>query len=185
MQLAGAVALVVVLGVVGAAIAGGGGHKISERLTGYEETPLTLSTPATGEFKARISRFDDQIRWRLSYRGFESDVTQAHIHFGARATSGGVSVWLCGNPSPTVTPPAGTATCPLREGTVTGTAEADDVVGPATQGIAAMEFDELVDALRAGATYANVHTVNRGAGEIRAQLEDGDHRDHHGHGGHH
>ncbi|MGZ8647508.1 MAG: CHRD domain-containing protein [Solirubrobacteraceae bacterium] len=172
-QLAGAVALLAVLGVVGAAVAGGGGHKISERLTGYEETPQTLSTPASGEFKARIGRPSDEIRWRLSYRGFESDVTQAHIHFGARALSGGISVWLCGNPNPpAIVPPAGTATCPLREGTVTGTIEADDVVGPAGQGISAMEFDEFVDAVRAEATYANVHTVNRGSGEIRAQLDD-------------
>jgi hypothetical protein len=181
LQLAGAVALLAVLGVVGAAVAGGGGQRISERLTGYEEVP-TLSTPAKGEFKASISRFSDQIRWRLSYRGFESDVTQAHIHFGARATNGGISVWLCGNPSATVTPPAGTATCPLREGTVTGTTERDDVVGPAGQGISAMEFEEFVDAIRAEVTYANVHTVNRGAGEIRAQLED-DHDHHRGHRG--
>lgn len=181
LQLAGAVALLAVLGVVGAAVAGGGGQRISERLTGYEEVP-TLSTPANGEFKASISRFSDQIRWRLSYRGFESDVTQAHIHFGARATNGGVSVWLCGNPSATVIPPAGTATCPLRAGTVTGTTERDDVVGPAGQGISAGEFEEFVDAVRAEATYANVHTVNRGGGEIRAQLED-DHDDDHDHGG--
>lgn len=179
MQLAGAVALLALLGVVGAAIAGGGGSKISERLTGYEETPQSLSTPAKGEFKVRISRFSDEVRWRLSYRGFETDVTQAHIHFGARATSGGVGVWLCGNPPNT--PPAGTATCPLREGTVTGTFQADDVVGPAGQGIAAMEFQEFVDAMRAGVTYANVHTVARPAGEIRAQLE-GDDKDRHHHG---
>lgn len=178
LQLAGAVALVATLAVVGAAIAGGGGHKLSERLTGYEEVP-TLSTPAKGEFKAKISRFSDEIRWRLSYRGFESDVTQAHIHFGARAINGGISVWLCGNPSATVTPPAGTATCPLREGTVTGTTERDDVVGPAGQGISPMEFEEFVDAIRAEATYANVHTVNRGGGEIRAQLEGDDGRKDH------
>ena len=182
-QLAGAVALLAVLGVVGAAIAGGGGsNKISERLTGYEETPLTLSTPANGEFKARISRFSDQIRWRLSYRGFESNVTQAHIHFGARAITGGISVWLCANNPPITNAPAGTAACPLREGTVTGTTERDDVVGPAGQGISAMEFEEFVAAIRAGATYANVHTVDRGGGEIRAQLEDDDD---HGHRGHH
>jgi CHRD domain len=179
-QLAGAVALLAVLGVVGAAIAGGGGHKISEKLTGYEETPQTLSTPAKGEFKARISRFSDQIRWRLSYRGFESDVTQAHIHFGARATSGGISVWLCANNPPITNAPTGTPPCPVREGSVSGTIERDDVVGPAGQGISAMEFEEFVDAVRAEATYANVHTVDRAAGEIRAQLDDDKDRDHGG-----
>ena len=56
--------------------------------------------------------------------------------------------------------------------------EPDDVVGPTGQGIAAGEWEEFLDALRAGVTYANVHTVNRGGGEIRAQLldDDGDRR---------
>ena len=43
------------------------------------------------------------------------------------------------------------------------------------QGIAAGEFDELVDAIRAGVTYANVHTATFQTGEIRAQLERGRH----------
>jgi hypothetical protein len=167
------------LAAVGVAVATGGSLEFRERLTGYEETPQALSTPANGEFKARVSRSSETIRYRLSYRGFESDVTQAHIHFGARATTGGVSVWLCGNPSPTITPPAGTPTCPLREGTVTGVLDRTDVVGPAGQGIAPGEFEELVAAMRAGVTYANVHSVNRPPGEIRAQLEDHDDDDDH------
>jgi CHRD domain len=39
------------------------------------------------------------------------------------------------------------------------------------QGIAAGEFDELVDAIRAGFTYANVHTTAFPPGEIRAQIK--------------
>jgi CHRD domain len=174
LQLVLAIGVVSLLGAVGVAVATGGGQDIRERLTGYEETPQALSTPANGEFKAHVSRFSEKLTYRLSYRDFESDVTQAHIHFGARATSGGISVWLCGNPSPTIMPPAGTPTCPLREGTVNGVLEPDDVVGPGGQGIAPGEWDELVDAIRAGVTYANVHSVNRGPGEIRAQLEDDD-----------
>jgi hypothetical protein len=167
-----AIGVMSLLGAVGVAVATGG-KDVRERLTGYEEVP-TLSSPASGEFQARLSRFSDEIRWRLSYRGFTSDVTQAHIHFGARATNGGISIWLCGNPSATITPPAGTAACPLREGTVTGVSGPDDVVGPSGQGIAAGEWEEFVDALRAGVTYANVHTTDRAGGEIRAQLLDGD-----------
>jgi CHRD domain len=174
-QLVLAFGVVSLLAAVGVAVATGG-RDIREKLTGYEETPQALSTPANGEFKARLFRFSDKIEFRLSYRGFETDVTQAHIHFGARATSGGISVWLCGNPSATITPPAGTPTCPLREGTVEGVLEREDVVGPAGQGIAAGEWEEFIDALRAGVTYANVHSVARGPGEIRAQLnEDDDH----------
>ena len=168
--------VVSLLAAVGVAVATGDSQEFRERLTGYEETPAALSTPANGEFKARVSRHSETISYRLSYRGFESDVTQAHIHFGARATTGGISVWLCGNPSPTITPPAGTPACPLREGTVTGELGPEDVVGPAGQGIAAGEFDELVEAIEAGVTYANVHTGERPGGEIRAQLLEDDDR---------
>jgi hypothetical protein len=175
LQLVLAIGVASLLAAVGVAVATGG-RDIRERLTGYEEDPLVISTPANGEFKARISRFSEEIEYRLSYRGFETNVTQAHIHFGGRHQSGGVSVWLCGNPSATVVPPAGTPACPLREGTVEGVLEPEDVVGPAAQGIAAGEFDELVDAIRAGVTYANVHTEARPGGEIRAQLADDDDR---------
>jgi hypothetical protein len=55
------------------------------------------------------------------------------------------------------------------------------VVGPSGQGIEPGEFDELVAAVRAGRTYANVHSTKYPAGEIRAQLDRG-HK--HGHGHH-
>jgi hypothetical protein len=91
--------------------------------------------------------------------------------------NGGISAWLCGNPSttaPIVTPPAGfDEPCPLRSGTVTGTIEANDVVGPAAQGIAAGEIGELIQAIRSGVAYANVHSVKYPGGEIRAQLRRG------------
>lgn len=175
LQLMLAVGLLSLFAAVGVAAAGGwGGDKFRERLTGYEETPLALSTPASGEFDVRISRFADEIDYELSYRGFPTDVTQAHIHFGARAQSGGISVWLCANNPPIMTAPPGTQACPTREGEIEGEITAEDVVGPTGQGISAGEFDELIDAVRAGATYVNVHTVERGAGEIRAQIEDRD-----------
>ena len=52
----------------------------------------------------------------------------------------------------------GTQACPPAPATVTGTIEPDDVIGPTDQGIDAGEFDELVSAIRAGPTYANVHS---------------------------
>ena len=168
LQLVLAIGVMSLLAAVGVAVATGG-RDIREKLTGYEETPQALSTPANGEFKLRINRFSDSLDYRLSYRGFETPVLQAHIHFGARATTGGVSVFLCSNLG---NGPEGTPACPTMAGTVSGTLRPEDVVGPAGQGIAAGEFDELVDAIRAGYTYANVHSDARPAGEIRAQLED-------------
>ena len=156
------------LAAVGVAVAGGGTLNVRESLTGYEEVP-TLSTPGNGEFEARVSRFGDRIDYRLSYADTESAVTQAHIHLGARATNGGVSAFLCTNLD---NGPEGTPACPPAPGTVEGTIEPEDVVGPANQGIAPGEFDELVAAIRADATYANVHTVDRPGGEIRGQLDE-------------
>ena len=172
LQLVLALGVVSLLGAVGVAVATDG-QDFRERLTGYEETPQSISTPANGEFKLSINRFSKTLDYRLSYRGFETPVLQAHVHFGARATTGGVSVFLCTNLG---NGPAGTPACPSPAGTVSGTLDAADVVGPAGQGIAAGEFDELVDAIQAGVTYANVHSEARPAGEIRAQLADDDDR---------
>lgn len=174
LQLAGVVGVLALLGVVAGAVATGGDRDIRETLTGYEETPATISSTGSADFRARIDRFGDKIHYRLSYRNLESAVTQAHIHFGARATTGGISVWLCGNNPPITGTPPGTQACPPQPATISGTIEPEDVMGPTGQGIEVGAFDELVDAIRAGVTYANVHTVDRPGGEIRAQLADDD-----------
>ena len=58
---------------------------------------------------------------------------------------------------------------------------ASDVIGPAAQGIAAGELDEVVQAFRDGIVYANVHSTLWPGGEIRSQLggrgRDHDHDD--------
>ena len=130
-----------------------------------------MSTVAEGEFHARISDDASQIDYELKYSDLEGSVTQAHIHFGQKGVNGGISVWLCGNPSTTVNPPPGTQPCPAPPATITGTLTAANVVGPASQGIAAGEFAELISAIRAGKTYANVHSTKFPGGEIRSQIE--------------
>jgi hypothetical protein len=91
-------ALVVVVGVQ----AFGGSHHVNgETMTGYQETssgtPAGLSTDGTGTFDAKIAEDDQSISYELTYSGLSSNVTQAHIHFGNRFTSGGVSLFLCSN----------------------------------------------------------------------------------------
>jgi hypothetical protein len=147
--------------------AAAGGKKIvhADTLTGYQEsTPAAVSSPnGTGSFTATID--DTTISFELRYSGLGTPATVSHIHFGNRNTNGGVSVFLCGG--------GGRAACPAGTGgevVVTGTITPNDVVGPAAQGIAAGEFDELIGAMFAGVTYANVHTTAFPNGEIRAQL---------------
>jgi hypothetical protein len=140
---------------------------LHERLSGYNEVPLALSTASTAEFRARISRAQDAITYTLSYSALEGAVTQSHIHFGSASQSGGISVFLCSNLG---NGPAGTQACPEGPATISGTLRAADVIGPSAQGITAGEFAELIAAIRAGSTYVNVHSAAHPGGEIRAQI---------------
>ena len=44
------------------------------------------------------------------------------------------------------------------------------MIGPVGQGIEAGALSELIDAIRDGKTYANVHSSKWPAGEIRSQI---------------
>jgi CHRD domain-containing protein len=174
--------LLVVFGAGSYAVADDGKKNVkSEDMSGYLEAPA-LSTGASGKFTARIDDSADEIHYELSYQGLEGTVAQAHIHIGQRSVSGGISAWLCEtatNQNPVAA--ANTPTCP-QSGTVTGTITPVEVVGPAGpfppgpggQGITAGEFEELVAAIRAGVTYANVHSSKFAPGEIRGQIDDPD-----------
>jgi hypothetical protein len=168
LQLTVAVAVIAVLGVVAAAVATGG-RSINERLTGFQETPVPVSTTGSGKFDASFSRLGEKIQYRLSYRDLEGDVTQSHIHFGQEAVTGGISVFLCSNLG---NGPAGTQACPASPATISGTITPQDVIGPLGQGIEPGAFDELADAIEAGVTYVNVHSTKWPGGEIRAQIDD-------------
>ena len=166
-KLALVVGAVAAVGVVGAVALAQGGGDFKGRLTGYQEVPA-LSTSGHGTFRASVRDGGSEIRYRLTYAGLEADPQQAHIHLGQPGVNAGVIVFLCSNLG---NGPAGTQACPDSPATVTGTLHAADVVGPTSQGIDPGEFGELVRAIRAGATYANVHTDKYEGGEIRAQLK--------------
>jgi len=164
-----------VIAVVSAAtiiFAQGGFKKISEFLTGYEETGTTggaVSTTGHGTFTARISNDESRIDWELTYADLEGAVQQSHIHFGQKAITGPISVFLCTNLG---NGPAGTQPCPAPPATISGTITAADVTNLANErGISAGELDELIAAIRAGATYVNVHSTRWPGGEIRSQID--------------
>jgi hypothetical protein len=163
-------ALVTILGAPVLAVAD---ETFKARLRGFQEVPA-VSTEASGEFTAKLNDQETALEYKLSYGDLQGDVSQGHIHFGQRSVNGGIVVFLCqtaANPDPTGFAP----TCP-QSGTVTGTITAANVIDRAlAQGIAPGEFPELVDALRAGVTYANVHSTgdpgqNFPSGEIRGQI---------------
>jgi hypothetical protein len=157
-------ALLLLAGAATSAEAGGGTHRAA--LNSFAEVP-TLSTPGAGTFAATVNTTADRIRYTLSYAGVTTPVQQAHIHLGRTATAGGVSAFLCSNLAGA---PAGTPACPARRGSVSGVIGRADVVGPSAQALGAGHFNELVRAVRAGATYVNVHTERFPGGEIRGQI---------------
>lgn len=157
------------LAAAGAALAQDWSHHnhLEARLVSLNQVPAVLAT-GKGRFEAEIEQ-DGTISYRLSYKDMSGPVVQAHIHFGATKTNGGVMVFLCGGPK---------AACPTS-GTVTGTITAADVsVLPATngdsvipQGIAPGDLAGMLEAIRSGNSYVNVHTSNFPNGEIRGQVE--------------
>lgn len=131
------------------------------RLKGANETPA-VSTVASGDARLTISEDETELSFRLRYDGLEGNVTAAHIHLGQAGIAGGVIAHLCGG--------GGKPACPAPPADVTGTIVAADVTGPAGQGIAAGQLDEVIRALRQGLVYANVHSSMFPGGEIRGQL---------------
>lgn len=165
-QVALAAVLVLALGAVSYAVAGAGKKQFNGALISYQEVP-SVSSVGTATFEAQIVN-ESQIDWELSYSGLEGNVTQAHIHFGQRGVNGGIAPFLCSNLG---NGPPGTQPCPPSPATISGTITAAEITGGASaQGIAAGELAEFLAAMRAGRTYANVHTDLRPGGEIRAQL---------------
>lgn len=146
-----------------------GFKRISELLTGYEETPSAVSTTGNGTFNAVISNDGSRIDWELSYNDLEGAVQQAHIHFGQLSVTGPISVFLCTNLG---NGPAGTQPCPAPPATISGSITAADVTNLANErGISAGELNELIKAIRAGATYVNIHSTRWPGGEIRSQID--------------
>ena len=158
--------LAVVIGLLGLgsyAIAGGGTKNFTASLEGYQEN-VDVSTGASGSFEAQLSNDGTSLHYVLTYSGLEGGtVTAAHVHFGKPGVNGGVSYFICGG--------GGRPACTTPSGTFEGDVVAADVIGPAGQGIAAGEFAEIVAAMRAGHTYANVHSSpGWPGGEIRGQI---------------
>ena len=136
-------------------------------LLGTQEVP-SVSTGAHGGFALRLSPDGAALHYQLAYDGLEGDVTQAHIHVGQKDVNGGISAFLCSNLG---NGPVGTQPCPAPPARISGVITAADVVGPANQGVAAGEFDELVRAIRSGVAYANVHSTKFPGGEVRSQID--------------
>jgi len=147
--------------------------KIRAKLKGFQEVPV-VSTEATGTFEAVISPNGDAIDYDITYTGMQGTVTQSHMHVGQRSVNGGIVLWVCGTalnvPGVNNTPgPAGTPTCTSPNGHFAGTWMAANVQTVTAQQLGG-NIEEVITAIRAGAAYANVHTLISPGGEIRGQI---------------
>jgi hypothetical protein len=135
----------------------------SATLTGGEEVPAVV-TSATGNATLDVS--GSAITYTVTVAGLANPIV-SHIHIAPVGENGPVRLNLCGTTD--------TPACATGDGVlVTGT-------NGATVGAPAITFDQLVEAIRAGNAYVNVHTddgigqPNTGAGdmqsgEIRGQI---------------
>ena len=154
------------LALVGAAGAGINANW-SDHATGAQEVP-PRDTLAQGQAIFHLSDDGQSIDYRLIASNIEN-VVQSHIHIGPTGANGPVVVFLYGPAAPG----GGRHDGVLATGTIT----AASLVGP----LAGQPLSVLVDAMRSGNAYVNVHTSDGvGApdsgpgdfpgGEIRADL---------------
>ncbi len=136
-------------------------HAFQARLMGPQEVPLTLSA-ARGELRLKINEDDSSVHFVLSYEGLQTPISASHIHVGQRNVNGGVTVFFCGG--------GGRPACPQGEGTVEGDFTAANVIGLPSQQLDPNDLAKLLRAIRAGKTYANLHTMTSPGGEIRGQI---------------
>ena len=127
-------------------------------LEGAQEVP-PVDTRARGN--AIFHLRDGEIQYRLIATNIEN-IRMAHIHLAPAGENGGVVVWLYpSSPPPQLIP--GRSTGNLATGVITE----DDLVGR----LAGMTLEDLLEAMRSGNTYVNVHTSQYPGGEIRGQIK--------------
>ena len=131
-------------------------------LNGANERPTPRTTPATGT--ATFSFRRDTLTWTITLSNI-NNVVAAHIHIGDATVAGGIIQNLLTTPSNT---------------SITGLVTRSTFTAPGApnQGIT---FDNLLDLMRNGGAYVNVHTNDGTAptdtgpgdfpgGEIRGQI---------------
>ena len=156
------------------------GDKARANLSGFQEVPV-VSTTGNGRLRLEIVS-PDRVDYDLTYEDMESPVTQAHIHIGQRNVNGGIVLWFCGSTiaTPPTPGPAGTPTCTSPDGHFSGSFSPANVQTVATQHFETGNLAEVIDFIRRGLAYGNVHTLQSPGGEIRGQIRGN--RGHHGHG---
>jgi CHRD domain len=138
-------------------------ERFSASLSGANEVP-PINSAGTADFQMSIEQ--GTITFSLDFSDLSSPLAVAHLHFAPSKVAGGVMIFLCGGGNQPACPAA-------TSGNITGTITAANVTGPTGQGIAPMDLDSALEAVRNDLSYANMHTANFLTGEIRGQVRRG------------
>lgn len=154
------------VGVVAAA-PGGDNRNFVAHLTGDQEAPVPVDTSAQGQAKLQLSKDGTELDFKLIVANIEN-ILQAHIHCGAPGVAGPVVAFLYpAGPPPVLIP--GRFSGVLSQGTITAASiipRPDSAECPG--GVA--NFEELLEKMRSGEAYVNVHTTAFPGGEIRGVI---------------
>jgi CHRD domain len=140
-------------------LVGAQGTKFEAALSGKQQAP-PIDTPAHGAATFTLSESGKSLTYRLWVADIDN-VSMAHIHIGPQGQEGPVAVWLYPSKPPAVVK-EGKFTGVLARGTIT----AAQLIGP----LKGKTIADLVDDIKAGNAYVNVHTTAHPAGEIRGQI---------------
>jgi len=121
---------------------------------------VAVESRAQGQAIFRVAKDGQSIHYQLNVAGLE-DGFMAHIHSAPAGDNGPVVVWLY-PASPPPQPIDGRFDGVLAAGTIT----AANLVGP----LAGQTLEALLELIRAGNAYVNVHTSAYPAGEVRGQI---------------
>jgi len=126
------------------------------KLTGNDEVP-SVKTKADGEVKFKLSSDSKELSYKLKVKNIVN-TTAAHIHHGMKGKNG--------------TPLANLFTGPKKEGKFSGTLSEGTITAKDLSGdLMGKSIDDLVQLIKAGDTYVNVHTDAKPDGEIRGQIK--------------
>jgi hypothetical protein len=143
------------------------------RMSSFNEVP-SIATGARGLFRATLNDDGTVLSFELSWSGLSGAPAVAHVHLGQFFANGMVSFFLCGGGGQPACPPE-------RSGMIRGTVTAANVMAVPSQGLEAGNLRQILDAMRRGLTYANIHTPPQFAGgEARGQISvrgEGDNND--------
>jgi hypothetical protein len=155
--------IVALLSIAGSAGAETGQRNFRAHLAGDGEVPA-VDTLAQGQAIFQLNEDGTELHYKLIAANIDN-LFMAHIHMGPADGTGPIVVWLYLHPQPANPMDGlieGRFDGVLAEGTIT----ADDLTGPLGGG----SLGDLLEAMRAGNTYVNVHTLQNPSGEVRGQI---------------